>query len=251
MDLIRSALYELKWLIFRLLEWINRVASKVGRQAFLDPADFPWVAAVESEANEILRELGEVQSTEVIPNFQDISIDQEEITTDDKWKTFFLYGYGHREPGNCRRCPATDRALRRIPGMMTAMFSILAPGKAIPAHRGPYNGVLRYHLGLVIPDGGRTSGIRVGDETRGWEAGKSLLFDDSFDHEAWNHSGQQRVVLFVDFARPLYFPANLLNKLVLVAIRRSRFVQEAVENLREHREKSERERMAASRPGTA
>ena len=34
------------------------------------------------------------------------------------------------------------------------MFSILAPGKRIPPHDGPYKGVLRYHLGLDGP--GRT-----------------------------------------------------------------------------------------------
>ena len=36
--------------------------------------------------------------------------------------------------------------------MMTAFFSILAPGKHIPPHRGPYKGLLRYHLGLQVHD---------------------------------------------------------------------------------------------------
>lgn len=240
MERLSALLYELKWQCFRLLEWLNRSASRVGRQPFLEPAAFPWVKAVESATPDIVRELASVQASEVIPNFQDISVDQLEITTDDKWKTFFFYGYGHREEQNCARCPATEQALRKIPGMMTAMFSILSPDKVIPPHRGPYNGVLRYHLGLVVPDEGRHSGIRVGNETRAWQVGQSLVFDDTYDHEAWNHSQRQRVVLFVDIERPLYFPFNLLNKLVLTAIRRSRFVQEAVDNLRIHRENTAR-----------
>jgi ornithine lipid ester-linked acyl 2-hydroxylase len=237
MELLDRVLYALKWHTFCLVEWLNRTASRVGRQPFLDRAGFPWATGIEGATPEILRELAHVQATQSIPNFQDISYDQEEITTDDKWKTFFLYGYGYRDEANCRLCPHTDRALQQIPGLKTAMFSILAPGKVIPPHRGPYNGVLRYHLGLIVPDGGRTSGIRVGGETRGWQVGESLVFDDSYEHEAWNHSAQQRVVLFVDFERPLRFPVNLLNKLVLAAVRRSRFVQEAVLNLRKHREK--------------
>ena len=246
MELLGRILYELKWQVFCLVEWLNRTASRVGRQPFLDSAAFPWVPVVAKATPEILEELAKVQATQVIPNFQDISYDQEEITTDDRWKTFFLYGYGYRDEANCALCPATDRALQAIPGLKTAMFSILAPGKVIPLHRGPYNGVLRYHLGLVIPDGGATSGIRVGGETRGWQVGESLIFDDSFDHEAWNHSDQQRVVLFVDLERPLRFPVNLMNKLVLAAIRKSRFVEEAIENLRLHREKTGR---AARMPG--
>jgi beta-hydroxylase len=246
MEIPGRLLYELKWQVFRLVEWLNRSASRVGRAPFPDSTAFPWVPLVEAATPEILEELARVQATQVIPNFQDISYDQEEITTDDRWKTFFLYGYGHRDEANCALCPATDRALQAIPGLKTAMFSILAPGKVIPPHRGPYNGVLRYHLGLVVPDGGATSGIRVGGETRGWQVGKSLIFDDTFDHEAWNRSDQQRVVLFVDLERPLRFPVNVMNKLVLAAIRRSRFVEEAVENLRLHRENTER---AARVPG--
>lgn len=238
MEFIARATYELKWLAFRCVEWLNRVASKVGREPFPESSLFPWTATVERATGAILAELANVQATQSIPNFQDISVDQVEITSDDKWKTYFLYGYGHRDEPNCARCPATERALLAIPGMRTAMFSILAPGKVIPPHRGPYNGVLRYHLGLVVPDGGSTSGIRVGGQTRDWRVGRSLVFDDTYEHEAWNHSARQRVVLFVDFDRPLRFPVNLLNKLVLFAVRRSRFVEDALENLRLHREKA-------------
>ena len=70
--------------------------------------------------------------------------------------------------------------------MKTAFFSILAPGKHLPPHRGPYKGVMRYHLGLLIPEPAEQCGIRVDTETRHWAEGESMIFDDTFEHEAWN-----------------------------------------------------------------
>src|SRR5687768_10908719 len=62
----------------------------------------------------------------------------------------FLFLWTQRRK-NCKKCPETLRLIEKIPGMKTAFFSILAPQKHLPAHRGPFNGVLRYHLGLIIP----------------------------------------------------------------------------------------------------
>jgi ornithine lipid ester-linked acyl 2-hydroxylase len=38
-----------------------------------------------------------------------------------------------------------------------------------------------------------------------------LIFDDPCEHEALNETGHPRVVLFVDFVKPLRFPASVLN----------------------------------------
>ncbi len=96
--------------------------------------------------------------------------------------------------------------MREIPGMTTAMFSILSPRKHILDHRGPYKGVLRYHLGLIVPREAERCRIRVGEDIRHWEEGKSLIFDDTFNHEVWNDTDETRVVLFVDVLRPLPSP---------------------------------------------
>ena len=114
-----------------------------------------------------------------------------------------------------------------IPGMKTAFFSILAAGKHLPAHRGPYKGVMRYHLGLLIPEPAEECAIRVEHETRHWAEGKSLIFDDTYEHEAWNDTAGTRVVLFVDFVRPLRQPARAVNWLVLWAIAFSPFIGDA------------------------
>lgn len=204
-----------------------------GDFAFFDTATFPWVRQLEPNWRIIREELQDLLSErESIPNFQDISKAQAKLTEGEQWKTFFLYAYGHKADSNCARCPETTRLLQMIPGMSTAMFSILAPGKHIPEHRGPYKGVLRYHLGLVIPHPPGACRIRVRDEIRTWEEGKSLIFDDSHMHEAWNDSNGVRVVLFVDLVRPLPFPISLFNRFILWLISSSPAVRDAMENIR-------------------
>jgi beta-hydroxylase len=187
----------------RALKLVNRAIarqSKLPVQPFYRPSDFAWVAPVEANWKAIRAELDAVLAhRDALPNFQDISTDQYTLTDDDRWKTYFFYGYGFRSDANCARCPETTRLIEAIPGMETAMFSILAPGKRIPPHTGPYKGVLRYHLGLVVPDAPvEQVGIRVGGETAGWSEGASLVFDDSYEHEAWNHADADRIVLIVD-----------------------------------------------------
>ena len=214
----------------RFLRWLDGYYAKhsvVGDHAFFDLDDFPWVRRVEAHWPEIRAELDDVlRDVEHLPNFQDISTDQYQLTQDDRWKTYFLYGYGFRVDEHIARCPATASALAEIPGMTTAMFSIFAPHKRIPVHGGPYKGVIRYHLALRVPEPADACGITVRGETRHWEEGRSLVFDDVWDHEAWNDTDGTRVVLFVDFLRPLRPPARWLNAIVLGAIAYSPFVQD-------------------------
>src|SRR5437899_1907398 len=206
----------------RLLQLLERLivrASLVPTTPFLDPAALPWVPLLEDNWKAIRAELDEVLTyREELPNFQDISTDQESITDDDRWKTFFFYGYGFKSDTNCARCPETARLLEQVPGMTTAFFSILSPHKHIPDHRGPDKGVLRYHLAPLIPEPREACRIRVGDQYANWEEGKSLLFDDSYEHEAWNDSDGIRVVLFMDVVRPLKPPIKQLNNFVIRAI---------------------------------
>src|SRR5262249_51442386 len=150
-----------------------------------------------------------------LPSFQDISSDVKSITDDRGWKTFFLLGFGVKSEQGAALCPETWKALQHIPGLKTAMFSIFEPGKHLPPHRGPYNGFLRLHLGLIVPEPQDRLAIRVRDQVCHWHEGEVLIFDDSYEHEAWNHTDKTRVVLFVDFMKPLNFPANLVNWLLL------------------------------------
>ncbi len=210
-----------------MVEKLIRRYSIVPDLPFLPPTTFPWVAEVEAGWQAMREELDEVLSyREALPNFQDISVDQAELTNDDRWKTFFFFAYGFRSEENCARCPRTAALLDRIPGLTTAFFSILGPGKHLPEHRGPYKGVLRYHLALKVPDPPGACRIKVGGEEAAWQEGHSLLFDDTYPHEAWNDTDQDRVVLFADVVRPLPPPVSWLNQLVIKSIASSPFVKD-------------------------
>jgi ornithine lipid ester-linked acyl 2-hydroxylase len=226
--------------------WIGR-RSLVGDATFFPLERFPWVKHVEDNWMVIRDELAHVlEDHSALPNFQDISKDQIEITDDDRWKTYFLYGYGFKAKLPTEMCPRTAALMLEIPGMKTAMFSILSPRKHILDHRGPYKGVLRYHLGLIVPKDKEACRIRVGEDIRHWEEGKSIIFDDTFNHEVWNDTDETRVVLFVDVLRPLPSPESLINRLIVKAIGFSPFVLDAKRN-QEAWEKRFRERDQAPR----
>lgn len=205
-----------------------------GEKTFFEPESFPWVPAVEADWTAVRKELeGVLARREEIPNFQDISDAQKVLTEGEQWKTFWFYAYGEKADENCARCPETMRILQRIPGMKSAMFSILAPRKHIPEHRGMYKGVLRYHLGLIVPGPEGRCRIRVGDDVRCWKEGKSLIFDDSHPHEVWNDCDAYRAVLFVDFVRPTFFPASVLNRMIIWALARTSSITEPMNRVRE------------------
>jgi ornithine lipid ester-linked acyl 2-hydroxylase len=220
-------------MLFALLEKGIARLTRDGERTFFDVTRFPWVAGLESNWLTIRAELNELlQRRDLIPNFQDLSKEQEVLTGGEQWKTFFFYFYGHAAQRNCERCPQTARLLGSIPGMKTAMFSILAPGKHLPEHRGPYKGVLRYHLGLIVPEP-QLCRIRVGNDIRAWQEGKSLIFDDSHQHEVWNDSRFHRTVLFVDFVRPLPFPLSILNRIMIKKISTTPFITNSIAQVRQ------------------
>ncbi|MDX6288037.1 MAG: ornithine lipid ester-linked acyl 2-hydroxylase [Frankiales bacterium] len=176
---------------------------------------------IRSELDDLLRDVAK------LPNIQDISTVQRRVSADNDWKVFFLYGHGYKSELNCSRCPRTASLVESVPGMRTAFFSILAPGKRLPPHRGPYKGLLRYHLGLRVPDPPADVWIKVDGELRHWAEGQSLLFDDTYEHEVWNGTSGHRVVLFLDVIRPLKEPAASINKIILGLLAKTPYVQDA------------------------
>jgi len=212
----------------QIVESCNVRFSKVGNPPVYDKETFPWAAEIDREWETIRSELDEVmQRRDDLPSFHDIMPEFETISKDNQWKAYFLAGYGLESEENAKRCPKTAELLKKIPGMKTAFFSILSPNKHIPPHKGPYNGVLRYHLGLIVPEPKEKCRIRVHDQIRHWEEGDSIIFDDTYNHQVWNDTSGFRAVLFVDFVRPVKFPFNLFNNLVVSAAAFAPFIKEA------------------------
>ncbi len=217
--------------VVQKLESLVPEYSLVGDSIFFTKDQFPWANELEANWKVIRAELDQVlQHTDALPNFQDISPRQHRIANDDRWKTYFFCAFGFQAKKNCDRCPETWKLLQRVPGLKVAFFSILAPGKHIPEHRGKHKGILRYHLGLQVPEPKADCRIRIEDQIAYWEEGKSLIFDDTFYHEVWNDTDGYRVVLFLDIARPMRFPLSLVNWVICQIIALSPIVQVAKAN---------------------
>ncbi|MBI5911477.1 MAG: aspartyl/asparaginyl beta-hydroxylase domain-containing protein [Betaproteobacteria bacterium] len=226
-----SLLTRLFMRVVAFVERLNASHSKVGNPSIYDKAVFPWAKEIERDWPAIRAELDRILTRkDDLPGFHELMIDVSSISQDRGWKTFLLSGYGFKSQANIKACPETWRICQKIPGLITVMFSILEPNKHLPAHRGPYNGVLRLHLGLIVPEPREQLGNRVENAVYRWREGEAVVFDDAFEHEAWNRTPHTRVVLFVDFIKPLRFPANFLNWLLLNLAVFTPFIREGMDN---------------------
>lgn len=123
----------------------------------------------------------------------------------DTWTAVHLYKNG-QEQDCLSRFPKTKQALQTVPLVhfhgrpMEVFFSVLKPGIHIPPHHGLANTRVTAHLPLIIPS--KDCRIRVADHIHHWREGELFLFDDSWNHEAWNDSSETRVVLIFEAWRP-------------------------------------------------
>jgi aspartate beta-hydroxylase len=175
---------------------------------FLDREEFPWLDAFEAATDEICTEARAAlaqAADDFVPYISKPAgspIDQwQELNNSKRWSTFFLLKNGKRVEDHLARCPRTAALLEAAPlceirgHAPTAFFSVLAPKTRIPAHTGVTNTRFIVHLPLVVPP---SCSYRVGAETRPWREGRAWVFDDTFEHEAWNGSDEPRIVLIFD-----------------------------------------------------
>lgn len=120
------------------------------------------------------------------------------------WRRFYLKWYGNDLVSARKLCPYTFSLLDQIPSVKAAMFASLPPGAKLVAHRDPYAGSMRYHLGLAVPEDPRCA-IYVDGEKYFWRNGEGVIFDETYIHYAENATDQRRIVLFCDVRRPLWF----------------------------------------------
>ncbi|XP_068956111.1 aspartyl/asparaginyl beta-hydroxylase isoform X5 [Petaurus breviceps papuanus] len=125
------------------------------------------------------------------------------------WSQFTLWQQGRKNENACRGAPKTCALLEKFPETTGCRrgqikYSVMHPGTHVWPHTGPTNCRLRMHLGLVIPKEGCK--IRCAQETRNWEEGKVLIFDDSFEHEVWQDATSLRLIFIVDVWHPELTP---------------------------------------------
>lgn len=206
-------------------------SSLVPNDPVLDVREFAWTAILRDNWHVIRDEAVRVAlQGEAAPSLATISPDHRSIAEINKWRSFFLWGYGFPITDNLERCPQTAKIVEQIPGLNSAFFSILAPGTHIPDHRGVTKGLITCHLGLIVP---RDGDVRMRVDTRivRWAEGETLVFDDTYQHEVWNDTAGTRVVLLVQFERPLRNPGKAIAGFFLRVVRKSAFVQEARTNI--------------------
>nr|XP_012595183.1 aspartyl/asparaginyl beta-hydroxylase isoform X11 [Microcebus murinus] len=125
------------------------------------------------------------------------------------WSQFTLWQQGRKNENACKGAPKTCALLEKFPETTGCRrgqikYSIMHPGTHVWPHTGPTNCRLRMHLGLVIPKEGCK--IRCANETKTWEEGKVLIFDDSFEHEVWQDASSFRLIFIVDVWHPELTP---------------------------------------------
>ncbi|CAN5479534.1 hypothetical protein BH09PSE4_BH09PSE4_04260 [soil metagenome] len=206
-------------------------SSLVPNDPVLDVRAFGWTALLRANWEAIRDEAISVAlQGDAAPSLATISPDHRAIAAVNMWRSFFLWGYGYPIEDNLAACPKTREVVEAIPGLNSAFFSILAPGTHIPDHRGVTKALITCHLGLIVPRDGDVR-MRVDDRIVRWAEGETLIFDDTYHHEVWNETSGTRVVLLVQFERPLRNPGRAIADWCLKMIRKSAFVQEARNNI--------------------
>ena len=230
----------LRWLpaFDRLL---MRFAATPDHQVF--PRElFPWIPQIEANWEAVRNEAAEILRDRMsVPSIREVSPDHDKIALDEKWRSFFLWGYGLKVEANCARCPATARMLDQIPNLLTAFYSVMLAGAHVPRHTGPTKAILTAHLGLIIPLKRDRCHMEVGEHDVIWEQGKVVVFDDMYPHEVWNDTEEDRIILLMHLKRPLRFPGTWLRDSFFAILRASPFVKDGVRNL----ERWEKDRAAA------
>jgi aspartyl/asparaginyl beta-hydroxylase (cupin superfamily) len=155
----------------------------------------------------------------IYDEFSDLMADQKEIVLNipyppgisrpNAWKITYFFNFMWQYHSNCNRYPKTYALLKSIPSLTFAAVTALAPKASVLPHIGETNVTMRGHLGLKIPAPYPEMGLRVGNEEKGWEQGKVILFSDCHWHTAWNDSDEERFVLVFDIIRPEFIKQKL------------------------------------------
>ncbi|WP_328603268.1 aspartyl/asparaginyl beta-hydroxylase domain-containing protein [Amycolatopsis sp. NBC_00345] len=128
------------------------------------------------------------------------------LMTKPEWQALHLYRQGSLVEEASDTAPTAFGILKnevvakgKLCTLLESHFSTLLPGTSIPPHNDLWNFSIVLHFAVDIPE---NCGIRVAEETRQWREGKCLLFDYSFEHEAWNRGDRPRTCLLMDLWHP-------------------------------------------------
>lgn len=167
-------------------------------EGFYNPKDFEWVDGVERNFESIQKEvLRFTENGSLSPYFNKALTNK-----NNSWKTDGILHWGFFTKRNLSQLQNSWQAVKSIPGLVSFSISQLEPGTIIKPHRGDTNAIIRVHLPIKVPEGMPNCSFTVNGETRAWQEGKTLLFNDAQLHHAQNLSQEKRIVLILDVIRP-------------------------------------------------
>jgi aspartyl/asparaginyl beta-hydroxylase (cupin superfamily) len=180
----------------------------------------PQLRQFETHVNDIRQEFQAVDA-ELLPRLHETEPMHECISnrTPEDWRVGILCLCGRWSGDGQDRFPVTTELLAETPGLVDAFFSVLDPGKTIPPHQGFYAGLLRYQIGVEIPDIDPPT-LWLDGESHTWEQGQGVMWDDTFTHSVTNTSPSRRVILIVDVKRPMLGARRVVNWLLVSVVGR-------------------------------
>lgn len=197
--------------VFSPLNCLFYAFSKVPTTPYVDAAQFPELDILKDNWTVIrdeARALNEKGAIKASDDLDDIGFNSFFKTG---WTRFYLKWYGSSLNSAKTLCPKTSELVESIPSIKGAMFAMLPPGARLVRHRDPFAGSLRYHMGLDTPNDDRCF-INVDGTDYSWRDGEVVMFDETYLHHAENQTDKNRIVLFLDIKRPVWFaPINWIN----------------------------------------
>jgi aspartate beta-hydroxylase len=177
---------------------------------YIERGLFPWIDELESRTDQIREELRAVLPSDHGRErvFTDDELERQNLRGNEgpvTWNGYYFYRHGERRNDNAGRCPRTAAAVDALPLSIVpahgpeVLYSVFTPGTHLLPHQGVTNTRVVGHLPLIVP---RDCALRVGGELHEWQEGRVVVFDDTYEHEAWNRSDQTRVVLIFDIWNP-------------------------------------------------
>jgi len=196
--------------------------------AVFNPTDFEWSRGLRSSWKQIRDEFLDYTSDHSIPDYKNINDVVSSCNENGGWKTVFLRVF-NTDTDASKMFPTTMKNIDTCP-CITAFFSVLEPGAKLSPHRGVYKGVMRYHLGLIVPDDHEQCFINIDNTKLTWQNGRDIMFDDMFTHYVENNTDQCRVILFLDIKRDFKNPViNIINNGLLRFIKSNDVITDMIE----------------------
>lgn len=162
-------------------------------------------------------------------NYIGSDIDGNQRDDQDGWRIMMVSIGRKISTGGRKNFPKLSELIERCPEILSCAVSILPGRKGIPIHIGYYKGILRYQLGVVIPNDKENCFICVNGEKYNWSSGDDVMFDDTFAHKVYNNTDEIRVVIYMDIARP-FLPDGLneFNEFILKMFENNSSVQKEI-----------------------